>query len=849
MTFDGDRLSAAFLHDPPDKALLIRGHVPRAEEYAQVIGISEKPVPEADHVASAVERMPSPKAEKVTVGPVDGKLRVHHPLSGDGRDLQLPALDEAAAMEPLRAWRDLEPRLRFLALWRLWPDALAKVHPSYDHLPADTRCPDHTIWHHLDAASAMAAEGAGDRAFLSFSVGPVQQFIAAARTVRDLWSGSMILSYLTFKALLPVVEAAGPGAVVFPSLRGLPLFDQWLRGQPGLAGLVGPPEPRAMKSPCLPNRFVAVVDRKTGDDLARQCEDAAQKAWSEIAEAVKGVLDANWRQCMGWDRLWNDQINNYFDVRTALLPWLEADGFTTVSGEALDVHGLVGAMPSEDRPGHDQQSPIGSWQHRLELSARLDAATKVIRRFPKDSPTGENVPGKCSLLGTFEQMGPATLNESREFWERVANDPIHGIRIGRRDRFCAVSLAKRLCSRLFFRDELGLTDDDLRYEDTATVAAAGWLEDRGLDPARLRNKYDRWSGQWLHWGSANQDEDDPCPADLFRLIQQKRGEGEKPSAYYAVLMIDGDSMGEWLAGKKTHRVRDVYHPELVRYFDGLRGPAAVQAAVQAGLDAPRPVGPAMHAALSTALANFAVQVVPEIVEKHKGTLIYAGGDDVLALLPTRSVLDCAAELRRAFRGELDDGAPAGYVRKNGRDLLVMGPTATFSAGVAVVHYKEDLRFALQTAREAEKRAKNAGRDILELAVCRRSGEHGSGPVPWDLVPDMHHLIGAFVNKASDRWAYHLRGEQGTLGGLPVDAIRAEIRRVVNRAEDNTHRLLGQGEEADDRIVGLFNRLRDRMNDPNRLQASGREPGSDANALRDFITLCQAASFLARGREE
>ena len=30
----------------------------------------------------------------------------------------------------------------------------------------------------------------GDLAFLSFSLGPVQSFIASARTVRDLWTGS-----------------------------------------------------------------------------------------------------------------------------------------------------------------------------------------------------------------------------------------------------------------------------------------------------------------------------------------------------------------------------------------------------------------------------------------------------------------------------------------------------------------------------------------------------------------------------------------------------------------------------------------------------------------------------------
>ena len=54
---------------------------------------------------------------------------------------------------------------------------------------------------------------------------------------------------------------------------------------------------------------------------------------------------------------------------------------------------------------------------------------------------------------------------------------------------------------------------------------------------------------------------------------------------------------------------------------------------QDGLNARRPVGPALHASISEALNNFASHVAPGIVEKHNGTMIYSGGDDVLALLP------------------------------------------------------------------------------------------------------------------------------------------------------------------------------------------------------------------------
>ena len=57
-------------------------------------------------------------------------------------------------------------------------------------LPADTRVPDHTIWQHLDLTAAFATAlqaGEGNPALLTVSFGPVQEFIAQARTTSDLW--------------------------------------------------------------------------------------------------------------------------------------------------------------------------------------------------------------------------------------------------------------------------------------------------------------------------------------------------------------------------------------------------------------------------------------------------------------------------------------------------------------------------------------------------------------------------------------------------------------------------------------------------------------------------------------
>src|SRR5690606_18937647 len=137
-----------------------------------------------------------------------------------------------------------------------------------------------------------------------------------------------------------------------------------------------------------------------------------------------------------------------------------------------------------------------------------------------------------------------------------------------------------------------------------------------------------------------------------------------------------------------------------------------------------------HLQFSEALANFGKHAARRIVEAFDGRLIYAGGDDVLALLPATRVIECAQALRSAFRGEtarlkelrgvwkvkngvarkqpdvrLFDDAPEGYIRLH-RDLeeeltsdyeplhwpaMVPGPRADVSVGIAIAHCKSPLQ--------------------------------------------------------------------------------------------------------------------------------------------------------------
>jgi CRISPR-associated protein Cmr2 len=619
----------------------------------------------------------------------------------------------------------------------------------------------------------MTPDTRQDKAFLTLSLGPVQPFIAAARTVRDLWSGSYLLSWLAFQAARPVRDAGGQ--FVFPALEGNPLLALE-RGQR--------PKVAEMLAPCLPNRFTAIIAADKAEELAANCEESFRRAWKDVCDKVyqlltrlveeKGVVHSR-----GWAQLWNDQVDSFWEVRSTVLPWAACDAAT------LDR--LLEAQPAA--AGADD--PL--YPQRMDLLGRLAEARRSVRHLPPYSPEGD-VPQKCTILGTYEQLGPAILKESRDFWKDFAAK-VHyrGTHTRPNERLCAVSLVKRFSWAACFADELKLEAKALRFDDTATEAARLWLGDKNdperIQPDKIRKDTGDWSGQWLHWTRPDQAKDEaPVPPAVWEAIQRrKRRHPEPVPTYYALLVMDGDDMGKWLRGEKG---------------------------VALGRD--------LHQCLSRALTHFALAEAPRAVEEnHHGTLIYAGGDDVLALLPTRVALACARDLEQRYRENWKKQVPT----PDGR-------TGTVSAGLAIVHAKEDLRFALSAARGAENAAKDAGKDRLGVRVCRRSGEHTSAVLPWGLAPQLEKLVVAFAGGISDRWAYRLRGELPTLAGelVPQGAFRAETRRLLLRIEAEKKRK----EQFCSDVLAFLDDLSSRRS---------------TRCEVDFLNLCQTAAFLARGRDE
>lgn len=192
-------------------------------------------------------------------------------------------------------------------------------------------------------------------------------------------------------------------------------------------------------------------------------------------------------------------------------------------------------------------------------------------------------------------------------------------------------------------------------------------------------------------------------------------------------------MGAWLAGNDPDfqcRFPVTWHPQVRASLDRFRSDRAVAAY----LDSSRPASPARHAAISAALNDFSTHVARHIVENVcKGKLLYAGGDDVLAMLSVDDLMPAMLLLRAAWSGSGDlRGLPGdidvrglqlakGYARIKDRLMPMMGSRASASIGAVVAHHQAPLSAVLRELRRAEGAAKAHGRNAFCLRIIKRGG--------------------------------------------------------------------------------------------------------------------------------
>ena len=756
----------ALLHDPPHKPRNIKAHEDERKSYLIRLGLEEQDLYEfskyCDFQAAAADRLifPDPTRSGLKVDWEENSFEFKHPLSADVLNPQKFPPTSASTEDALTSTLDgittdkEDWKLKYIRVWRLWPERGAREkNPQFAYIVADTRIPDHTIWQHNSLASAFEALGERTPAFMLFQIGPVQDFIKQARKLQDLWSGSYILSYLIAQAIISVAEELGPDNIIYPQVRGTPLIDlHWFKCN-YIPHTLRASHENELLVPNLPNRFLALVPAGSdGEKIARAAEEAVRKTWKEISDSVRDLINSKvGDECKGWDEAWDNQVSRFpvidwvihewSDVETAIKNVKENNAPPIKGGweKCPLYHAYKWAMeviPQDKREPYDaHKNSAFAWMLHYAITDWKFAARKNARAFEQWVKPGvglkKGIP-KDILDGKNEAIGGVNHDV---FWDKM-NKSFPLDFPSKSQFYGAITVIKRLWSESYLERKLKWKESRPKFDSIQYIADA-------------QHKLEADS-------TANTSEKN-----------NQKGENK----YYAVLTMDGDYMGEWVSGARAPQLESLLAKQASNYFKKYWEVKKTTAGLPDFNKVQRPLSPGYHAALSEALSNFSLYCARIIVEKFGGQLIYSGGDDILAILPAKTALDCAQALQIAFRGLHPDNPKCnasdrvkqvlkklfyykddykdhveGFIVLNreeggvGRSehlkpnwpLMVMGPRATISAGIAIGHVHDPMQDTIQAAREAEKMAKSLpGKGGFAISILKRSGETTSFRAKWD----------------------------------------------------------------------------------------------------------------------
>lgn len=786
---------AAYLHDPPDKALHIPGHEKRSAGLLEAMSLegalNKEMYKSADVLASGMDRNQFPGFDKddEKSGAIDFSVApvITHPTSKydnlsincripdiksvhqsmseivrqDINTLSTSFVGRPADMAAVR-FHYVHHALR----QRLMQENVGGLDGLWAKMPADTRIPDHSVWQHCGLVSALYSsmrESKSDQVSLMvFGITPVQDFIGRARKLRDFWTGSLILSWLAFEGIRYVMHRFGSDHVLYPSLIGQPMVDRSL-AQECCFDILKIEQITESQVASFPNKFVCLIPEGFEEDAAIGITESIQQAFRSLGAKVLELVgrNASVDECIR--HAFEYQIAEYFDFQWSACPLLD-DYASTHIQDLLhkDVweraFNLLHASSDLKYPIRAKSAFYGP-SHAMAQS--FMAAGKAYREERRTPAQGI----KCPLHGDLEILHLAH-NEGQDQNPRPENDPFwkefkenwankrSSTDFNPSERLSAVALVKRLAMYVIKDDKkhplYPYFKDAESFSSTTKMALNDWFERLGAE-----QRFEAAAALGEHWQSRladcfhEMDEEKESVAatqsnDMFVRLKRKNPVRDDDK-YYAVLLMDGDKMGKLVNGETIAATwQSVLHPDLVSKLRAWPdGQDNFRKFWNEHLGEQRMLSPAVHAAISEALGDFALHTVPALVEKYRGNLIYAGGDDVCAVLPLSTALACAQEIAQAYtygfvcmdKGQVKSVQGAWTPQGKLLHHLGHGDGLSISAGILITHHKRSLTGALQRAHQLLNMAKEqGGRNCLVLELDKRSGGARRFMAQWNEQP-------------------------------------------------------------------------------------------------------------------
>jgi CRISPR-associated protein Cmr2 len=415
---------------------------------------------------------------------------------------------------------------------------------------------------------------------------------------------------------------------------------------------------------------------------------------------------------------------------------------------------------------------------------------------------GGKHPDGCTLCGERAHLAV----DWKKFKENLQKNIKHYLKEG--ERLCGVCLVKRFAfyclgrqtfpsvhdiANAKFKDEL--KDFEQRHKDRASELKSLLQQYMGEEKPRDHLwEYNAELFDIKELERIKREEEDLSLVidDLIRELRWIYNNEllSKPSKnYFALIISDGDSMGDWLGLNSPIRKE-----KLERTF---------------------------HETFSKAISDYAREIKNlESKEKFGLRIVYAGGDDVLAVADLREFLDFAEKLNPTFKNKV-------------------GKDASVSAGIVIGHQKDNLAYLLNEAGKAEKKAKSVeGKSAFCITVVPRGGGPVSFWAKWKSLDLFKDTVEYFEKEIiGDRTVYDIKeiaGKLETSEEKPTEIVLALLRGMLKRRIDENKLKEHLGKEKRAFIEEYLQQLRRLL---------------EISDLENLASLFYTARFIAKERRE
>ena len=577
---------------------------------------------------------------------------------------------------------------------------------------------------------------------LYVSVGPVQDFIASARRCQDLWYGSYLLSQLSEACAEAMQEAVSAKTATSST------------------PLIFPAELSHLADSSVANKILLTIPADLTDQLpaiARAGEEAITERLNQEADLAFNALTTSSAASFFNAQMARQQLNELIEFSWIALPISDYQQSRVDADAVLSARKLSRAWTqiSWNQGLEVPKSSLDGARESVIYEAAYDKLSERNRRRHFGVKSGERLCG----VGLLKRLGALTRVNNQGL-TRKHRPAFHSTsHVAAAPLLTALACPQRGVERRAAVETYIETLKDLNLDLSDYRARAGSLElareVRSLEgePRATQRVFGQEQGSldrplgydgYIFYESRLSDLIDDCWREAEEL---ERG---RPSAEYI-------QRRDATLQKATRALRDCLSafnlkPDQVsKYYGFILADGDHMGALIDALNTPE-----LHRDLSKNLATFA-QSCRQLVEERGGSLIYAGGDDVLALAPLHTALDISCELRAHFERSL---APF-LAREDVSRLISQRPT--LSVGISIAHHLDSMSYALSLARRAEKNAKDAGRNALSVVVSRRSGGEYTTTGRWDGPSSLPARLKALMSLISEGALPH---------GVPHDLLEA-----------------------------------------------------------------------------